>query len=39
MFTLKITHRFTFEIANGGLYVKLGRREMFYSREQGFAWD
>jgi len=39
MFTLRITRHFTFEIASGGIYVKAGKREMFYSREHGFTCD
>jgi hypothetical protein len=39
MFSSKIIRHFTFEIANGGIYVKAGKRETFYSREQGFAFD
>jgi hypothetical protein len=39
MFTLKITRHFSFEIANGGVYLKAGKREMFYSRAQGFTFD
>ena len=39
MFTLKVTRHFVFEIANGGIYVKLWRREAFYSREQSLTVD
>lgn len=39
MFTLKVSRHFVFEIVNGGIYVKLGRREAFYSREQGLSVD
>jgi hypothetical protein len=39
MFSIRITRSFTFEILNGGLFIKLGRREMFYSRELGLSID
>lgn len=35
MFTLTITRNFTFEVRNGGIYLKAGRRELFWSRAEG----
>lgn len=41
MFSLKLGQSFTIEIYPRwlGLYVKLGRREIYYSREMGFTAD
>ena len=36
MFTLKITRHFTIEIENG-IYLKVGNRELFWSREMGLS--
>ena len=38
MFTLKLGRHLTIEIGNG-IYLKLGKREMFWSREMGLNID
>lgn len=37
MFKLSIGYGFEFAYECHGLFVRIGKREWFYSREQGFA--
>ena len=38
MFTLKLSRWLTIEIENG-IYLKLGKREVFWSRQMGLSVD
>lgn len=37
--SFKVSSAFTFEIANGGVYVQGGRFEMYYSRKMGLSFN